>query len=126
MKSKHATIRDVQSLDILIAELCQARDRAKSAQCPRLLVRLRLALSSAKGARRNVHTRFRGPTDMHSRLIRIDARFSALCFFRAWRKHLGRRQAYWLTVSRYGWPLSRSLAWSRLDPLARRICAKAA
>lgn len=63
---------------------------------------------------------------MHSRRIKVTSLFSALMFFRAWRKHLGARQAYWLTVSRFGWPEQIAYAWPRLGKLGRMICNQAA
>lgn len=61
---------------------------------------------------------------MKTKRIRIDKRFSALAIFRAWRKHLGWRQAYWLVVQRYGWPECARRAWDLLCPLAKRIATQ--
>lgn len=63
---------------------------------------------------------------MKSKRIRIDCRFSALAVFRAWRRHLGARQAYWLVVCRYGWPEQSKLAWDFLAPIAKRISTQTA
>ena len=39
-----------------------------------------------------------------SRRFDVSARYSALLTFRHSRRVLGTRQAYWLTLARYGWP----------------------
>ncbi len=46
-----------EAVDRTIVALVTARDAAKEAGAPRTLARIRLALSSAKGARRNAENR---------------------------------------------------------------------
>lgn len=45
------------SLEHAYALLLEARDHARIADCPKLLARIRAAISSAKGARRNMRHR---------------------------------------------------------------------
>jgi hypothetical protein len=49
-----ATLRQVQAVDRGIELLCEARELFKRADSPKTLERIRLALSSAKGARRHI------------------------------------------------------------------------
>ena len=57
--------------------------------------------------------------------IRSEKRTAALAIFRAWRKRVGLRQAYWLAVSRFGCPFYSSLAWAFMDRLTRQLAAAA-
>lgn len=48
-----------------------------------------------------------------------DVRASALFTFRHYRSVLGARQAYWLSLFRYGWPAVSEYAWRRLNTMGR-------
>lgn len=53
------------SLDIGLAKLRSALEDLKQADCPKTVARVRLAISSAKGARRNMGYRRHHAEDQH-------------------------------------------------------------
>jgi hypothetical protein len=59
-RMRSAKAHHVRAVELGIVRLLEARDLFKQASCPKTLARIRLALSSAKGAQRHVRHRAMG------------------------------------------------------------------
>jgi hypothetical protein len=63
MKFRPATAKQVADVDMAVTQLILARDALKRAGATKALARVRLALSSARGAERHVWNRYQRTKD---------------------------------------------------------------